>query len=387
MLKNGADVNECDEEGRSALHVACNRGSSTVAVLLLKAGIDPDTKTIDGRTPIYEAIESQRLHLVQLLLKHGIDIEYAGPKGIPPLHAVVSKGVTNLPILKALIGSGADIHVRDSLSQTALHTVSIKGSVEVANFLIESFSDIEARDHHMNTPLINAARNQNKAVMWLLIDKGADLEAMTVEGMTALNVAAVKPNAEVIHKLITSGANIETKTNTEDGEYTPLMRAVRFSQNNIVRILCKHANANAQEKRGWTALHLLAEKGKRETAEVLFEVSQDLNIESRDTYTMTPLHRVASSSNEDMVRFLIDCGANVDAASKTQYTALHYAAWRGSASITSFLLEHNANIEARSIESDGYWTPLLRAVLNDRMTVVQHLLEKGADVSAVTSYG
>ena len=289
LLKRSADVNECDDEGRSALHIACNRGFSGIVTLLLKAGTNPDAKAIDGRTPLYEAVESQRLHLVQLLIDHGVDIESVGPKGDPPLHAAVSKGVTNLPMLRVLITGGADMNVRDTNGQTVLHAVAIKGSVEIAKVLIESSADIEARDSRLNTPLINAARNQNMPVMQLLIDKRANLEAMTVEGMTALNVAVFRANAgQIIRKLISSGANVETKTSTDDGEFTPLMRASKQGQNNLVKILCEHADVNARDKRGWTTLHILADKGNRETADFLRGASLKLDTESRDITSMTP---------------------------------------------------------------------------------------------------
>lgn len=51
LLKNGADVNERTENGRTALHDACLNGSLEAVTLLLKHGADVNIVDNDGLTP------------------------------------------------------------------------------------------------------------------------------------------------------------------------------------------------------------------------------------------------------------------------------------------------------------------------------------------------
>ena len=70
LIKIGADVNEKDEEGRSALHFACGYGEIECAELLIEAGADVDILDNAKNSPLHYAAGYGEKKSVDLLLKH-----------------------------------------------------------------------------------------------------------------------------------------------------------------------------------------------------------------------------------------------------------------------------------------------------------------------------
>ena len=64
-------VNARDQEGWTALHCAAGMGRVDMAALLLAKGADPNAKNNEGRTPLALAEEKGHTERVELLKQHG----------------------------------------------------------------------------------------------------------------------------------------------------------------------------------------------------------------------------------------------------------------------------------------------------------------------------
>ena len=108
---------------------------------------------------------------------------------------------------------------------------------------------------------------------------------------------------------------------------------------------------------------------------------EDLNIERPCRQGKTPLMWAVEVSDESTVHRLLDpaVGADVDNANKKGLTALHYAAGLGLHDMVQCLLVHDADIGIKDKKGE---TPLVRAVQNNQVTVVQILCDRGADPEA-----
>ncbi|MDM0059002.1 ankyrin repeat domain-containing protein [Variovorax fucosicus] len=100
-------------------------------------------------------------------------------------------------------------------------------------------------------------------------------------------------------------------------------------------------------------------------------------VNTPDEWGFTPMHGVAGEDQLEMAKYLIARGANVNAQNDSGITPLHLAAYPFMARL---LVEAGASLEARE---GGEGTPLhILSESDDRLDVMETLLELGADVNA-----
>ena len=75
LIAAGADVNQVDEGGFTALFIAIFRGETAIALELLRVeGIDVETRALIGRTPLILASGLGLVNTVALLIQKGADL-------------------------------------------------------------------------------------------------------------------------------------------------------------------------------------------------------------------------------------------------------------------------------------------------------------------------
>ena len=257
LLKKGADVNEAQGDGTTALHWAAMNGDAEMAQMLVTAGANVRATTRLG--------------------------DYT------PLFLAARGGYSD--VVKVLLAAGADVKARTSNGTTALMMAAASGDTRTLTSLVENGAEIDATDTARGeTPLMFAAGyNRVDAVKWLL-SKGAnhkattkvmDLFALTApeeENMTRQNAAAAARPADV------AGAT----------------RAYRY-------------NELISSQGGLTALLFAARQGYTETAMALLDAGADVNQPNAGDKT-TPLLMAIINGHFDLALQLIDRGADVNAA-------------------------------------------------------------------------
>src|SRR5690242_12328855 len=71
LLAEGADLDQLDEDGDTALHWAGFRGDGEAAALLLEYGANPNAFSNDGVTPCWRAVDFGLREIELLLREHG----------------------------------------------------------------------------------------------------------------------------------------------------------------------------------------------------------------------------------------------------------------------------------------------------------------------------
>jgi ankyrin repeat protein len=136
---------------------------------------------------------------------------------------------------------------------------------------------------------------------------------------------------------------------------------------------------DSKSELGKTALHFAVEKGYKELAKNLLEKSPNL-LYQQDLNGNTPLHLAIISRYFDLSMFLSDKYQDTGklAVKDTYgYTVLHLAAAEGAYKLALALLKRNPDIiDLQNIDGD---TALHMAVLEDRLKLVELLLNNGAD--------
>src|SRR5262249_2467369 len=145
FLKQGADVNDKDDEGQTALHKAVAAGHRSTVIALLTHGADMGEKDAKGRTPLMVAAENGHTQLVSLLISPESVKELAGEAlksvGTEALKAVGLPGFTNR--LSQLVASSIDL--ADQTGQTPFMKAAANGHLGVVKAL-ENRADPNRRD-------------------------------------------------------------------------------------------------------------------------------------------------------------------------------------------------------------------------------------------------
>lgn len=423
-LRSGSalDVNELDDEDRTALHYASN---SLIAERLINAGAVIDLEDAEGCTPLHRAVADRRLDVVWLLLTHDARTDtrdddgktpMAHARGCPPAESMLRYGTSTsllraveadrADIVEALIGAGADKEVRDERGFVALIVATLQGSWKAARVLIEHGADTDVYGDMGNGVIHMAAHRGPADFMGFLLDRGLPINYQNHWGGTPLLEAAERDGRdEVIALLLERGADPAPRNNAG---YTPLQLAARAGKVNVVKMilarmkgreLLQPRNRSDPSAAGWTPLGEASYHAHPECVRLLLEAGAEVNIGKFDK---TPLHLVLWSIDEDrkiedqveVMKLLLEAGASINAKGPDEMTPLAAACQWGSLPLVQVLLDAGADVDSLSWDGEGSekeygYTNLMLSVAfggDDNLDVVTALIKAGADVNKRT-YG
>jgi len=157
--------------------------------------------------------------------------------------------------------------------------------------------------------------------------------------------------------------------------------AMRGDVATVRALIARHADVNAPQGDGMTALHWAADRGDSVMAVELLRAKANVTSRTRIGAYM-PLHIAARTGSPAVVRALLAAGSDVKATTASGATALHFAAAAGNPEVVTALLAKGADPNAR--ESGWGQTPLIFAAEYGRAAAVQLLMKRGADPSIRT---
>ena len=132
LLQNGADVNEKDEYGKTALSYACaNNRTEITEILLQNKKINVNLQSIFGYSPFNIACADNRYECALMMLKDArVDINLADDKGWSPLMRACYNG--NTKIVQLLISFGRNIDILKKSTKDYYYIKSGSTALDVA---------------------------------------------------------------------------------------------------------------------------------------------------------------------------------------------------------------------------------------------------------------
>ncbi len=116
---------------RPALHWAAENGLIDIAGLLLEQGADADETDHFGNTALHLALAYP--DLIELLLENGADVNAKNALGNTPLHLAVK----DRRAVETLLAAGADVNARNGLGKTPLNYAMRQGTSPYSLSIIE----------------------------------------------------------------------------------------------------------------------------------------------------------------------------------------------------------------------------------------------------------
>lgn len=328
--------------------------------------------------------------------------------------------VGQLEICRALIAQGANVDGKNKLGDTALHMAAKMGHAGICAFLIEQKANASICNNLLQTPIDVAAISGHTEVFLFLLDMGLKILPDVISNCFKLE------RIEVCSAIISRGL-----CTTEDLEGF-LFKAVDTGNVSMCEMILGHGliNVDCYDGKSGTSLHKAAYHGHLNVCELLvdrFRANVNaVKLESR----YTPLHdacrnlrdrvdiceflikrganaltgslRIAAANcNERVCRLLLDNGADVNALPDDMNlipcSALGVVSARlkGIHELKAGEIDHGTNIimmflnrgAILALGNIGTSTLLHDACMCVNFKLCKFLIERGADVNAVITYG
>ena len=333
---------------------------------------------------IHDAVANGDLEQVKRLLAADPDLlNLRNDLGLTPYNRAAMSG--QLDIMKMLAGRGADVTMGDNENSMPIHNAAVGGYVPVLEYLLETGADINVRDDYQMTPLLFACNYRKLDAVRFLLERGADIKAVNANGWPVMLYAVIGGNIDLVRMLAENGADLNQKTN--DG-FTPLFTAASYGRDEIFNyLLDRGAKYNLKTEEGQTPLFWCRNANCVEEARALIDRGADVN--ARDVYMRIPLHDVAWRGTVPMAELLLRNGSDVNAYDKFGRSPLTLAAWGSSTNIDMirFLILNGAEVnppQFKDEESGCYenpTTPLHAACLHGTVDIARMLVDNGARIN------
>ena len=412
-LARKADVNAAQIDGSTALHWAAERDDLDMADQLIRAGARVTARTREGVTPLQLAATNGSATMIDRLLKAGADVNAPlSAGGDTALMMAARTGKTDA--IRVLVEAGGNVNAKETWGgTTALMWAVSEGHADAARLLIGAGADVNARSNYVAaangrgfegrtpvanrtdpkaeefasgllTPLTLAAREGDVEMARVLVSANADINAAAGDGKTALAVAIFNGNYDVASFLVDNKADV----NKADAQrFTPLFWSV------------DRRNMETAPNFPWMVtadpmplIRKMLDAGANPNAVVNNTPRARMREGSPRIVFATALMRAAFAGDLDLVKLLLERGADPKIISKDSETMLSAAA--GLAFIHGY--HRGKSPEERlqvvmlfvQLGNDVNWaddygiTPLMAAGNFGSVSIIQFLIEAGADLSA-----
>ena len=404
IFKTKTDINACDENGDTALHVAARVNEADLVSFLIIKGADTEVQNKEGDTALHVAIKNDAIDAAKVLaIVHG-DIFAKDAEENTALELALAKGEE---WYDAMITSQTG-KIRDVDGESIVHYF-VKTRDELAiDRCIQVGVPLSVRDNYGFTPLDLAFKSaENSASIRIaarLLLAGAtpvrgdfayfedavrthNMILRFNDGQTPLHIATIDGHTGIVDYILKehTAVRIADILSAQDiSGATPLHEAVRYGRVDIARLLlASGANVNAMDSIGKTPILLIIPSAAQQNMYPLLLVHK-ANVNQKDMYGDTVLH-VATMANVPVntLSLLVSNGASVNERNKEGVTPLALAIETMHPEQVKFYSKSGADIYAEDMKGN---TPLTKALESDSRKMLETLIT-GSNIAATDSSG
>ena len=354
--------------------------------------------------PLHFALEKALFPIVRLLIEHGAD-----PIGEGDYHEL---GVIGWATAWDYIHADKEI-VDYLLAHGARHNLwsaVAMGDVQAIRDLAAKGADLERRmdlTNRRRRPLHLAVAKKQVGSLETLLELGADVESLDEAGFSPLDQAALRGENEMAQILLDRGAKVRL----------PAAFALNRTKD-IQNLLRKDPDALKPGNRWEHLIVRAAEQSPGSVIEALIAAGAEVNIHDGpktaidNTSGFTPLHAAAWHGNVSAAKALLNHGANVRIREEKWHgTPAGWAAYAGRTEVRDLIKQYPVDImeaidfgltervlaiiaedpEALNrpfssypiypLYAEGWYTPLVFAVIRGHFETVRALLDCGAEAA------
>uniref|UniRef100_A0A1S4GZ44 Ankyrin n=1 Tax=Anopheles gambiae TaxID=7165 RepID=A0A1S4GZ44_ANOGA len=336
------------------LHLACLSNDPLRVRALLKHGADPTLANSEGRTPLLLAVGNRSTSIVQTLLEHR-SLQQARPTTHDELDTVLAIAIRkqSIEIANLLLQKGASIdtigrtltalsptHRGISTTTTPKHPHQLffcaarDGYNRILEYLLEgALFDVNAKDTIGSTALFHALSRAPLDTLDILLRYGADVEHSNQFGHNVLSIAAMNNRLDALQYFVNNFPTlvrlldaVEVDTKNSVLHLAVLRGALEIVQYCVKLHRTGGISLDAQNKEGFTALHISAQTGHEAIFGYLLSHGANATIPSANGQSI--LHTAICNRNLNIVQIIHRAGVlplEQDLFDHDERSPLHYA--------------------------------------------------------------
>jgi uncharacterized protein len=405
LIRAGANANLANEFRITPLSLACTNGSAALIEALLKAGANPNTPIATGETPIMTCASSGSVDGVRMLIGRGANVNAKEPSQNQT--ALMWAAAERHPdVVRTLIELSADLQAHTKKGFTALHFAAREGDMETARLLLAAGVNVNIRSQPDASETasggeeVRRGRSASGVVTGSArgaTPRGPAYQATLSAGATPLLVATVRGQIPLALFLLDQGAD----PNVMDAGFTPLHWASGTWEGGVSNPIYGFSDSmsgiqNREEK--LKLVRALLAHGANPNGRMTRRPPNFAGLSGgyEDAPGATPLVLASAAADLEMMKLLVAAGADPTLVTDTRATAIMAASGLnqgiGESPVTEaqaldavkFLLERKVDVKGNTTNGEN---SLFGAGYRGWNTLLQLLIDKGADVNSVSKAG
>ena len=348
FANSGANPNAYDKQGSTFFHRIAFKPTmqATVQKLLQLKNVDINALHLMRG---YSAINACALAGNVECLKQLLEVKKLKNETLSDMdNDAIARAIQNdhVHCVEMLLQYGAAINRLDAAHDfSPLHHAARCGKVDCL-WVIMNFPqcNLDFANAAGITPLMEAVKGGNVDCMNMLFARGANGNLVSKVGFNLLSFASGNGRIECLKRLLAMNFRHQINSKSNYGS-SPLINAVRRNHLECMKLLIQaHADINACDIAGQTALHFAANNGFDDAVNLLLVCGATINCTSNGDYTVdkydccyTPLHFAAKSGHAGVVEILMRNGADTGLKTQLGKTALDLAIENGRSHVVALL--------------------------------------------------
>jgi ankyrin repeat protein len=367
------DAVDSDSFGKTALHLACENGSSECILTLLHAGAAIELADESGKTPLIYSVLSERYEAVSTLISNHASVFNVDHDGNTPLHHACQAGNSKIGIL--LVQNGSDIYLTNVATETP-YQLALGAATGGATGGDKTLANYIRKEMEKTVEILDICSSGDHEGLLVLIKKHFDINRRDKDRVSGFHLAAQHGHLEICQTLLKSGLHVDT---CDRFGKTPMSYACCNGLFEIVQFLCDNGadiHHLAVDSRSY--LHFAAQANSSPDATALLQwliVHKQLDCNALADENYTPLHDAAMSDNLFAIEMLIQNGAIISCSTASGVTPFSIACQRNNLTAAK-LLAASSDIDAADVTGV---TSFLQACMDTRFEMIIWLYSLGAN--------
>uniref|UniRef100_A0A1X7TE79 Death domain-containing protein n=1 Tax=Amphimedon queenslandica TaxID=400682 RepID=A0A1X7TE79_AMPQE len=284
------NIDHTNEEGKTALMLACERGHEDIVHSLLSAGANVNIQDNKGWTALMRASEHNHISIIHMLLQANANPHLKNSKGSNPV--MIASYYGKYEVVELLISKGVDYKYQREDGMNAFMLACENGHTQIVELLLKEQVDPNVQEKDGWNAFMLACQNGHTQIVELLLKEQVDPNVQEKNGVNAFMLACKNGHTQIVKLLLKEQVDLNVQRNSGGNAFKPFMSACQNGHIQIVKLLLKErVDLNVQNRKGHTALMVASSKGHYEVVKLLLEWEADPTINSNEGHTAISLSK------------------------------------------------------------------------------------------------